>query len=156
MKLEWMCAAALLLTACPSETTPEEDMSTKMDMPAQEDATPDMAPACEVEASGIGPVMACDEASTTACFANDDCAADERCENIGGAADVACCVKGPRGCKTAGQPCQTEFECDEGLCVARNDGPQLCSKRCMSEDECPAEVPECHPVLGLCVEKKEM
>ncbi len=126
-----------------------------------EDAGEDVgeAPTCNVgeEASGEGPVAACDEAGTTACFANSDCAMDERCENIGDEAtgEVACCVKGLRGCKGAGELCETEFACEEGVCIGRNDDPNRCSQRCNSNDDCPAEVPECQAFLGLCVTADE-
>lgn len=166
----WIGALSLTMMACadppnaePDMTTqPPADMPAQVDMPAEVDMpapTPDMDDdmdtPCEVEPSGLGPVMMCDEAGTTACFANSDCADNQRCENIGGALEVACCVEGPRGCKATGEACASEFECDEGLCVSRNDGPQLCSKRCEMDAECPPMVPECNPVLGLCVEAGE-
>lgn len=174
LKIASLCALAMLATACPTESTDNNDnnnMTTmdmaKMDMAkddmaktdmtkedmSEDDMKVDMGDGCTVEASGLGPVATCDEAGATACFANKDCADNERCENIGGdAAEVACCVEGPRGCKVAGDSCESEFDCDEGLCISRNSGPYFCSKRCMANEDCPSAVPECHPALGLCVQ----
>lgn len=113
------------------------------------------APTCNEDAtgSGIGPVASCDAEGLTSCFANSDCAAGERCEGItdNTSDDLACCVPGLRGCKGVGELCDSEFECEEGVCIGRNDDPNRCSQRCNSNDDCPSEVPECSPFLGFCV-----
>lgn len=111
------------------------------------------APMCNVDKtpSDLGPVQACSEVGAADCFGNSDCMDNERCENIGGDVEVACCVPGPRGCKAAGEECESEFDCDEGVCIARADEPARCSMRCMGDEDCPEAVPSCNPVLGYCV-----
>ncbi len=112
-------------------------------------------PTCNVAetGSGLGPVASCDAEGLNSCFANSDCAADERCEGItdNTSDDVACCVPGLRGCKGVGELCDSEFQCEEGVCIGRNDDPNRCSQRCDSNDDCPSEVPECNAFLGFCV-----
>lgn len=151
----WMCSVALVFAACTEAPTNEPDMTTTTpDMPTQADmpVETDMGPTVDMNTDDMAQT---DMAQMCAmeCFANSECPATQRCENSSGGASVTgCCVDGERGTKTAGEPCADEFECDEGLCIARNDGPELCSKPCMMNEDCPAAVPECNPVLGVCVE----
>ena len=113
--------------------------------------------ACAITPTPKMPINACGDRGLNGCFANSDCADDERCENLApeNENEVACCVKGPRGCKSTGEKCLGEngdLTCDEGLCVARNDGDPYCTQRCNSDNDCPESLPECQPVLGVCVE----
>ena len=71
----------------------------------------------------------------TACFANGECAADQRCEDLSGA-DMPCCVVGARGAKETGAECDSENECASGVCIGRNDDPNICSEDCGATMDC--------------------
>ncbi len=93
----------------------------------------------------------CEERQLTACFQNSDCAADERCDNVNpGGIEIACCVVGPRGTGQVGDMCTAESDCESGICIARNDDPEICSQECEGPDGCPGNL-ECNSFLGLCV-----
>ena len=85
----------------------------------------------------VGPVSSCDELSTIACFANNECEATDRCENMGTDDEqVPCCVAGTRGTGQAGETCVDENDCESAVCIAGN-GPYMCSKTCTTADDCP-------------------
>jgi hypothetical protein len=91
---------------------------------------------------------ACSELGATDCFTNEDCAADERCENVGSAdVIVPCCQAGARGEGPLGAPCSGENACASSLCIV--DDPAacgICTGPCASPADCPAELPQCIPI----------
>ena len=116
----------------------------------------DMSPATLPDRYAGTKVKACSDAAVMACSANADCLADERCEDISddAALEVACCVKGQRGPIPTGSVCQgiaAKIECEETLCIAKNNGPHYCTKRCTMNAECPAPISTCNAFLGACV-----
>ena len=90
----------------------------------------------------------CGELGATDCFTNEDCAADERCENVGTAdVIVPCCQAGARGEGPLGAPCSGENACASSLCIV--DDPAvcgICTGPCASPADCPAELPQCIPI----------
>jgi hypothetical protein len=91
----------------------------------------------------IGPVSSCDELGAIPCFANAECDDVERCENAGTELDpVACCVPGPRGTGQAGSLCDSENDCESGVCIAES-GDGMCSKTCETEADCPDGMKDC-------------
>ena len=164
-----LLSAMLLAAGCSSDDAAKNngannspDMASKADMTPVVDMKPvvDMTPdqdmasnACQIAPSTLGPIAACGDAQLMGCFANEDCAADERCENLAaeGMPEVACCVKGPRGCLKPGEACADELSCESGLCVSRNDEPASCTILCDSDEVCPEALPKCNPGVGLCV-----
>ncbi|MBN2694757.1 hypothetical protein JXR93_08845 [bacterium] len=87
--------------------------------------------------SGITDVEACSAINSKGCWSNDDCEEGQRCENVGGEYELACCVDGLRGCKAPGESCSSEFDCDSSLCLNRNEGEYFCSKICEVNTDCP-------------------
>ncbi len=81
------------------------------------------------------------------CFSNDDCPATTRCH----AEDPThvYCTPGARGTTAAGGTCTGENDCASALCVDGTD-TMRCSKTCMTNTECPAELPRCLGGLGIC------
>jgi hypothetical protein len=109
------------------------------------EAGPDAPDDVQVE---VGPVSSCDELSTIACFANNECESDRRCQNAGTDTDpVPCCVLGARGTGQAGDPCTNENDCESGVCIA-GSGPYMCSKPCTTEADCPAGMKDCKYIYG--------
>jgi hypothetical protein len=93
--------------------------------------------------STIGPVTNCNQIPSTECFANHECPPDERCQNVGTTNnEVPCCVPGARGTLAAGEVCQTEFDCESGICIT-GTGSGYCSKTCNSVADCPANMQLC-------------
>lgn len=89
---------------------------------------------------------ACSEIGAADCFSNYDCASELVCENVSASElEIPCCVAGVRGTKASGEPCVSESDCESGVCIARNEGPELCSARCNSGD------PACSGVASECV-----
>lgn len=93
------------------------------------------------------PVQSCSELSLDQCFYNDNCAADARCEDVGGPeGEVLCCTTGPRGTKAVGEACTDHVECAFGRCLGG-----LCSEACdFDVDPCPPETMVCNTIRGLC------
>jgi hypothetical protein len=91
-------------------------------------------------------VASCDEIAADPCFANNQCGAKERCEDVGPDGDnVACCVPGVRGIGKGGDPCTNENDCESGVCIA-GDGPYMCSQTCINDNECPNGMKKCIPI----------
>jgi hypothetical protein len=89
----------------------------------------------------------CDAIEAVGCFSNYDCAAAERCENVGTLdLPVACCVPGARGTGQLGDPCASERDCASSLCIDVGVCGGTCTDVCTSEGECPAELPQCIPI----------
>jgi hypothetical protein len=90
----------------------------------------------------------CGELGATDCFTNEDCAASERCENVGTAdVIVPCCQPGARGEGPLGAPCSGENACASSLCIVGDGGScGLCTGTCASAADCPAELPQCIPI----------
>ncbi len=93
--------------------------------------------------SDLSVTDSCSEIESVDCMVSSDCDNGKRCENVGGEYEVACCVPGLRGCKEAGEPCTSELECADGLCLNRNDGAFYCSKMCQTNADCPEPISEC-------------
>lgn len=93
--------------------------------------------------SDLSVTDSCTEIESVDCMVSSECGDGKRCENVGGEFEVACCVPGLRGCKEAGEPCTSELECAEGLCLNRNDGAFYCSKICETNADCPEPISEC-------------
>ena len=96
----------------------------------------------------LTPVSSCDEFESTACFANDECASDARCQNVGSDdVPIACCVAGARGTLMTGERCSTadgQLTCASSLCISLEDADQgWCSGACLTPDDCPAQLPRC-------------
>ncbi len=91
-------------------------------------------------------IAACGEISATDCFANMDCAPDQRCQNMGDDVNfVPCCVDGARGTDPAGSPCSMtngELTCASGLCIDGSAGT-LCSGTCSDVSDCPDNMQLC-------------
>lgn len=118
----------------------ERDLST-IDEPDMnnESATPD-APQDTVEA--------CEDFGSSSCFANNDCAEDGRCENVGSEdSPIACCVSGGRGALQTGEACDIvtgQQDCASSLCIAYNGETEAyCSGECQSDEDCPESMPSC-------------
>ena len=91
-----------------------------------------------------GDASTCAELSSTECFANVDCAAAQRCQNVGSEAlPLACCVPGARGTKAAGEPCSNENECASAVCIARGTTGHRCSMDCTKDSDCPVGMQQC-------------
>ena len=94
------------------------------------------------------PIASCDEIGAIACFANEDCQTNARCQNVG-TAEIAtpCCVAGERGTIPAGQPCDPEtgeLTCASALCMYGDSASQgICSGTCERDTDCPANLPRC-------------
>ncbi len=113
-----------------------------------DDASPpkiDAAPIA-IDAAVDAPA-ACLTPNACPCFSNDDCPAGTRCH----AADPqhVYCEPGTRGTTPAGGACTGENDCASALCVDGTDTTR-CSKLCMSNTDCPAELPRCLGGLGIC------
>ena len=100
----------------------------------------------------------------SSCNDSFECSPDKRCENLQVDADQngvsdgitrPCCVEAPRGYKKTGESCKTEFDCESGLCVSKNDGNFICSRVCdQNNNTCPEPISECKDlyVMFMCVE----
>jgi len=94
----------------------------------------------------------------TDCNDSYDCADNQRCENLFNDVNEytrPCCIEGLRGCKKVGETCETEFDCESGLCMAKNEGQKYCSKTCDPDNnDCPDPISECKDlyVMNACVE----
>lgn len=96
---------------------------------------------------GGGAVGACSELGANDCFSNYDCAAGTRCENAGTVdLPVPCCVPGTRGDKPAGAPCLGENDCASSLCLEGGMCGGICTDRCTTAADCPAELSDCIPI----------
>ena len=73
---------------------------------------------------------------TQDCFSNDDCPDGTRCQDVGVAVEMPCCVMGMRGPKQLGEECMNENECASGVCIGRNDGAEICSEDCGDDMDC--------------------
>ena len=96
----------------------------------------------------LSPVSSCEDFGSLTCFANDECALDARCQNVGtDDVPVACCVAGARGTLMTGDACSTadgQLTCASSLCISLEDADQgWCSGGCLTPDECPAQLPRC-------------
>jgi hypothetical protein len=91
-----------------------------------------------------GGVAACADIGASDCFSNYDCAATERCENVGTSdLPTACCVTGERGAGALGDGCVAENDCSSSLCIEGGTCGFTCSDKCTSDDDCPADLPSC-------------
>ena len=89
----------------------------------------------------------CAVANSVSCFANLDCDAARRCENVGNDTDpLACCVTGARGTKAAGELCTGENDCESGVCIAKGAGESRCSRDCTGPSDCPVGMQRCMPI----------
>ncbi len=94
-----------------------------------------------------GAIASCDDIGATACFINDDCPADQRCENASTADEpVPCCQTGPRGTGPLGAPCVSENDCASSLCIEGGQCGGICTDTCSSPADCPADLPQCIPI----------
>ena len=132
---------------------------------------------CNLETHTCEEKISCNEAKTpsefklpadtcgelTACNDSFSCADNQRCENLlieGNNQGYAqpCCIEGPRGCKKVGEVCESEFDCESGLCIGRQDEIKYCTKECTQDNNtCPDNISECKDlyVMFACVEAKE-
>lgn len=69
-----------------------------------------------------------------ACVADQDCRADYYCATINQGKAKACL---PRGSQPLGTPCETDVQCQGGICHPFPKG-QYCTQRCNSNNPCPA------------------
>lgn len=140
------------------DTTPV-DMGSDLE-PTPADETPDLepdegsdlpAPTCNEEAVASGQITGdtCEADGLSACVTNEDCGAGERCEQPDGKV-ISCCVQGLPGCKANEEACASSFECEEGQCVGFNGNDEVCTQRCDETHPCPAALPNCNPILGIC------
>lgn len=88
----------------------------------------------------------CAELSSTACFANHECNANQRCQDVGqNLGEVVCCVTGARGTALAGTSCagvDGQLFCASGICI--NSGAvELCSQVCTTVADCPTGMKRC-------------
>jgi hypothetical protein len=91
--------------------------------------------------------MSCGELGAVDCFTNYDCAAAERCQNVGTAdLPVACCVPGERGAGVLGDPCASEADCKSSLCIEVGVCGGTCTDECTDPSVCPPEMPQCIPI----------
>lgn len=97
------------------------------------------------------PVESCEEFGAVACFANHECEADARCQNVGTPDfSVPCCVQGERGSLNLGEMCTEadgQLSCASSICImleGQTNG--LCSDECTSDMDCPATMPRCIPI----------
>jgi len=120
--------APLALAAC-DDTAPPTDAT-----PIDTAMTRDSATACTMV----------DECP---CFSNDDCPLGTRCHAA--SPSSVYCEPGPRGATPAGGTCTGEHDCESALCVDGADTLR-CSKICMENTECPAELPRCLGGIGIC------
>lgn len=96
---------------------------------------------------GGAAVSACSDLGASDCFSNYDCAAGDRCQNAGTVdLPVPCCVPGPRGDKPAGAPCLGENDCASSLCLEGGMCGGICTDRCTTAADCPAELSDCIPI----------
>lgn len=93
------------------------------------------------------PPESCSQISLDQCFYNDNCAANERCENKGTTAnEVLCCAVGARGTEPVGSTCASELECTFGRCLGG-----MCSEACdIGVDPCTAAGMVCNEIRGMC------
>ena len=71
-----------------------------------------------------------------------------RCEDVGNGVETPRCVEGARGAGATGDTCEAEADCASGVCIGRNDDPNVCSEECdMTLLECPNDL-ECVWVPG--------
>lgn len=94
--------------------------------------------------TGGGAIEECSEIGAEDCFSNYDCPGEQRCQNEG-TVDFAvpCCVPGARGDGPLGAACVGELDCASSLCIEGGRCGGICTDRCNSPDECPAELPQC-------------
>jgi len=139
-----LLAAALLACSDGSQPADAGDLAAiERGAPQDQARVPDRAGAERTMVPDHGVVTSCASIASKECFANLECAAAERCRNVGTAIDpVACCVPGPRGTKAAGELCSSEDDCASGVCIAKS-GPSRCSKDCASAADCPTGMKEC-------------
>ena len=91
-----------------------------------------------------GGVLACADIGATDCFSSYDCAASERCENVGTSdLPTPCCTTGPRGTGALGEGCVGESDCATSLCIEGGTCGYTCSDTCMSNADCPTDLPNC-------------
>lgn len=95
--------------------------------------------------TSAAPITACSDIQAAICFSNLDCsAAADRCENRGTRVDpVPAAAPGPRGAGKGNDPCQTELDCENGVCVFIND-TGVRSPTCSSDADCSAPLPYCY------------
>ena len=96
-------------------------------------------------AGDAGVSESCADVPATACFANDDCPAGQRCvapANADPTISVTCCLAGARGTADAGSPCQSMNDCQAGVCTYTPSGP-LCTRACQADSDCPVALPSC-------------
>ncbi|MBU1244464.1 hypothetical protein KKD52_15535 [Myxococcota bacterium] len=123
--------------------------------------TCEAGPVCNTEKTPSGISLPADTCGDlTECIESADCPADFRCENLpvdGETFARACCVEAPRGCEASGTVCTDEFDCDSGLCIARNDGQTYCTHQCDGPEDCAAPISECGDlfIMMVCVEPLE-
>jgi len=113
---------------------------------------------CNIDKTPSDTILSSDSCGElTNCIDSSDCPENMRCENLKiKNADYtrACCVEGPRGCKTTGETCEDEFDCESGLCMAKNDGQHYCTKQCTDNNDCIDPVSFCKDmtVMKVCTE----
>lgn len=140
----------IFLTACEdtsSDSTDQEgawgqaemEVQAGMEIQAGTEQTP-FAPNQEV--------TSCEEFGSILCFANNDCRADARCQNVGDElSPLPCCVQGERGTATVGEYCDTgdgQLTCASSLCIGEEQATNgYCSGECLSNADCPETMPRC-------------
>ena len=129
-----ICSSLTTLTACGWGGA-----STGTEVQAGTDVTPAF-PAQEVSS--------CEEFGSVLCFANNDCQADARCQNVGSEeAPLPCCVQGERGSADVGEYCDTsdgQLTCASSLCIGEEQATSgYCSGECLSDADCPETMPRC-------------
>lgn len=135
----------LVLAACADGEVFPRDGGTLADLATADRGRPDAAAPDRGTAKPDlgGPVSSCSAIGSSECFGNVDCAAGQRCENVGTpSSPVPCCVSGARGTGQAGASCTGELDCQSGVCIAKS-GPYRCSRTCQSAADCPAGMKDC-------------
>lgn len=101
---------------------------------------------CVPKDAGAPPTQ-CSDIAASQCFLNDNCQADERCEDVGGVGnEVLCCTVGARGTGLVGESCTSELDCSFGRCFGG-----LCSEACdFGVDPCPPATMLCNTLSGYC------
>lgn len=107
----------------------------------------DGSPPIDAAPLSIDAPALCATPNACPCFSNDDCPGGTRCHAED--PDHVYCMAGPRGTAAAGATCAGENDCASALCVEGTD-TMRCSKVCMTNTECPAELPRCLGGIGIC------
>lgn len=108
-----------------------------------DEPTPDAGPDAADEVTHIdGPNV---EGET--CEFNRDCKLALRCE-CDETEGTCACTPGERGDAKLGETCTNNESCMSAMC-ANGDNGSHCSDSCNKDEDCPATLPRCIPVIGI-------